>query len=162
MLLNFEDYVDLIEKANTKNLGNLFCYILDENQDAEKIISFLQNDGYIPCYAGLDSVKYSVSVEQWLRNFYDATLIVTDSFHACVFSILFGKPFVVLRNKVRGTARLDSLLKMFSLEVCAIESFNEFIERREVIIKEYDVDRVSAVLNEWREKTSDFFKSAGL
>ena len=163
MLLEIEEYISLIERADTKrNLGNLFCYILDDCSDANNIVSDLQNDGYRPYYAGLDPIKYDVSVEQWLRNFYDATLIVTDSFHACVFSILFKKPFVVLRNKDRGTARLDSLLGMFGLEDCAVESYDEYVERRESILKEYDADRVAEVLNEWRGKTRDFFKSVGL
>lgn len=163
MLLDTKDYISLIEKADTKRSpGNLFCYILDESPDAEQIISFLQNDGYIPYYAGLNPVKYDVSVEQWLRNFYDATFVLTDSFHACVFSILFKKPFVVLRNKDRGTARIDSLLGIFGLEEYVVESYNEYIERRESIAKEYDSDRVVEVLNEWRGKSIDFFKSVGL
>ena len=163
MLLEIEEYISLIERANTKrNSGNLFCYILDECLDSDKIVSSLQNDGYEPYYAGLDPVKYNVSVEQWLRNFYDATLVVTDSFHACVFSILFKKPFVVLRNKDRGTARLDSLLGMFDLEDCAVESYDEYVDRQESIVKEYDVDRVAEILNEWRGKTNEFFKSVGL
>ena len=55
-------------------------------------------------------------VEAWLRGFYDAEFVVTDSFHACVFSIIFGKPFIVIGNKDRGMARFESLLKMFGLE----------------------------------------------
>lgn len=163
LLLDVEDYISLIERADTKrNSGNLFCYILDENPDADKILSSLQNDGYRPYYAGLDPMKYNVSVEQWLRNFYDAALIVTDSFHACVFSILFKKPFVVLRNEDRGTARLDSLLGIFGLEDCAVESYNEYVERRDLIAKAYDNDRVAEVLDDWRGKTNDFLKSVGL
>lgn len=163
LLLDVEDYISLIERADTKrNSGNLFCYILDENPDADKILSSLQNDGYRPYYAGLDPMKYNISVEQWLRNFYDAALIVTDSFHACVFSILFKKPFVVLRNEDRGTARLDSLLGIFGLEDCAVESYNEYVERRDLIAKAYDNDRVAEVLDDWRGKTNDFLKSVGL
>ena len=45
------------------------------------------------------------SVEQWLRGFYDTEFIVTDSFHACVFSILFNKPFIVVGNANRGMSR---------------------------------------------------------
>lgn len=43
-------------------------------------------------------------------------MIITDSFHACVFSILFGKPFLVIGNQNRGMARFYSLLEMFGLE----------------------------------------------
>ena len=56
------------------------------------------------------------SIESWLRGFYDAELVVTDSFHACVFSIIFKKQFVVVGNKKRGMSRFESLLKMFGLD----------------------------------------------
>lgn len=56
------------------------------------------------------------SVESWLQGFRDADLVITDSFHACVFSIIFNKPFFVVGNKERGLARIQSLLAMFGLE----------------------------------------------
>lgn len=56
------------------------------------------------------------SIEKWLQGFIDAKLVVTDSFHACVFSIIFNKPFIVLGNHERGNARFDSLLKLFNLQ----------------------------------------------
>ena len=39
----------------------------------------------------------------------DAELVVTDSFHACVFAIIFGKPYIAVGNKERGMARFASL-----------------------------------------------------
>ncbi|WP_148295498.1 polysaccharide pyruvyl transferase family protein [Prevotella dentasini] len=54
-------------------------------------------------------------VEQWLRGFYDAKMVITDSFHACVFSIIFQKPFVVFGNTNRGLSRLKSLLEPLGL-----------------------------------------------
>lgn len=56
------------------------------------------------------------SVENWLASFRDADFVVTDSFHACVFSILFNKPFVVIANKERGLSRFTSLLSQFNLQ----------------------------------------------
>ena len=41
---------------------------------------------------------------------------MTDSFHACVFSILFHIPFWVVGNSARGLARFQSLLSLFGLE----------------------------------------------
>ena len=55
-------------------------------------------------------------MESWLQSFRDADLVITDSFHACVFSIIFNKPFYVLGNKERGLTRVHSLLSMFNLE----------------------------------------------
>lgn len=61
-------------------------------------------------------MRIKSSVETWLRGFYDAEFVITDSFHACVFSILFKKQFVVIGNRKRGMARFESLLNMFGLE----------------------------------------------
>ena len=46
----------------------------------------------------------------------DAEFVITDSFHGCVFSILFNIPFIAIGNEGRGLSRFQSLLKMFGLE----------------------------------------------
>ena len=53
----------------------------------------------------------------WL--FEHAKLILTDSFHACVFSFLFGKPFIVFDRNWNGlnmNSRIETLLHTFHLE----------------------------------------------
>lgn len=50
------------------------------------------------------------SVSDWISAFSRAKMIVTDSYHGAVFSILFRKQFVVLENSVRGNERFLSLL----------------------------------------------------
>jgi GTPase SAR1 family protein len=42
--------------------------------------------------------------------------VISDSFHACVFSIIFRKQFLVIGNPKRGMARFETLLKYFGLE----------------------------------------------
>lgn len=126
MLLDVQDYVDLVKRADVpKSKGTLLCYILDETELITDLISRLADEtGLIP-FRGNSRVddwsaplaeRIQPPVEQWLRGFMDAELVVTDSFHACVFSILFHKPFVVVGNKGRGLTRVKSLLKIFGLE----------------------------------------------
>lgn len=163
MLLDKDDYIRLFKKANVSNSsGNLFCYVLDENPHVGLIISALEKEGYIPFSASLDPIKHNVSVEQWLRAFYDAKVVVTDSFHACVFSILFGKPFIVVRNEGRGTARLDSLLEMFNLSYCVVDSYDDFLHRKDKLCNSFDVDEVKKELHEWRDKSLAFLRTAGI
>jgi hypothetical protein len=81
-------------------------------------------------------------VESWLRAFYDSEFIVTDSFHACVFSILFHKQFLVIGNKDRGLARIHSLLSMFGLEDRLTSDTCIDINRMKTI----DYDRVDEIL----------------
>lgn len=126
MLLEKEDYIHLIEAANLpQSPGNFFCYILDKTPEKDEIISQLSkhyeltsfevNAKYNDPNAKIEE-RIQPAVEQWLRAFYDAKLIFTDSFHACVFSIIFNKPFIVFGNKERGISRFDSLLEMFELK----------------------------------------------
>ena len=65
-------------------------------------------------------------IENWIKGFRDAKFVITDSFHACVFSILFHKPFIVYGNKARGLARFQSLLSMFDLSDRLITSADDF------------------------------------
>ena len=137
MLLDKEDYIRLIKAAGTpKSKGTLLNYILDETPEKlslienvakeKNLIPFRVNSRVEDRTAPLEE-RIQPPVEQWIRGFYDAEFVVTDSFHACVFSILFGKPFVVVGNKERGMARFKSLLKMFGLEdrlVSSIEDYN--------------------------------------
>ena len=126
MLLSKDDYVALIEKSNVpKSKGNLFCYILDTTEEKMKIVKNLEKQHHLTsffmngdCGNWADDLEKRIQppVESWLRAFYDSEFIVTDSFHACVFSILFHKQFLVIGNPERGLARIHSLLSMFGLE----------------------------------------------
>ena len=51
---------------------------------------------------------------------------MTDSFHGCVFSIIFGKELLAYANRDRGMARFTSLLKTFGLEDRLVTSFDEY------------------------------------
>ncbi len=57
-----------------------------------------------------------VTVHQWLLMLRQASMVVTDSFHGTVFSILFGKEFFTLANPSRGNTRISGLLGLLDLE----------------------------------------------
>ncbi len=126
MLLQKEDYIRLFEAQGTRqSSGNLLCYILDETPFATEVINRIEqrmglhrfhvNSRADNTWATVED-RIQPPVEQWLRGFYDAEYVVTDSFHACVFSFLFGKPFIVIGNQNRGMERFRSLLQMVGLE----------------------------------------------
>lgn len=55
------------------------------------------------------------SVEAWLGAIGNAGLVVTDSFHGTVFSIIHNVPFVTIVNNDRGASRFEDLLDVFGL-----------------------------------------------
>lgn len=126
MLLDKSDYVKIIKTSNVpKSKGNLLVYILDETPDKTALIKNIADKYNLkPFRVGsntenihaLLNERIQPPVEEWLRGFYDAEFVITDSFHACVFAILFEKQFVVIGNKKRGMSRFFSLLSQFGLE----------------------------------------------
>lgn len=137
LLLTKEDYVSLLHLDDVpKSKGNLLVYILDYTDDKVKLVQRITNEYHlVPFRVNSDvenhhltdlSKRIQPPVEQWLRGFYDADYIVTDSYHACIFSIIFRKPFVVYGNQYRGLTRYKSLLCQLSLMDSLILSSEEF------------------------------------
>ena len=154
MLLNKEDYIRLFENANTpKCEGTLLNYILDETPEKLALIEKIAKEKNLVSFRVNSKVesreiplqeRIQPPVEQWLRGFYDAEFVVTDSFHACVFSILFNKPFIAIGNVRRGMSRFKSLLSMFGLEKRLITSSSCDIEE----IEDINWSKVNAILND--------------
>ena len=163
MLLNKEQYIKLFAKAKTtESDGNLFCYILDKDADKKNIINTVANKkGLTPFYVNSRYEEFGAPleeriqqpVEKWLRAFYDAEFVITDSFHACVFSIIFNKPFIIYGNKERGMARFESLLKIFELEERMVSTKKEAIE---AINRPIDWEKVNSIHSQWKEKSITF------
>lgn len=124
LLLQKEDYIHLFKGKTDSSPGNLLVYILDENQETDKILSEVIRQTNLQPFRAIakkntqtDRLEEKIQppLESWLRGFYDTEFVVTDSFHACVFSLIFNKPFLVVGNKKRGMARFSSFLEQFNL-----------------------------------------------
>lgn len=130
LLLDREDYVRLVMEENEMvNDGNLFYYILDNTNEKQEIVDLISSQVKMKPFtkmpkrfASYENLNRNIeecvfpSVTSWIRAFMDAEMVVTDSFHGCVFSIIFNKPFWVIANSLRGMARINSLLTQFGLE----------------------------------------------
>lgn len=163
MLLDSEDYISLIGKdINKLPKGGIMTYILDET-NSKRI--FVDNISQILGMKAFSSKAKSVDInskitdrvqppiEDWLHGFMTSNVIITDSFHACVFSILFKKPFLVIVNEDRGSSRFQSLLSLFGLE-------NRIIKSDQTLTREFIEaplpDSVYEILKSMREKSFNF------
>lgn len=164
MLLPKEHYVNLYKTASTpQSNGTLLAYILDANPQITTLVEHIAHQrGLKPfsvnrkepqqCHSPQDRIY--PSVESWLRGFADAQFVVTDSFHGCVFSILFNKPFVTTSNINRGNARIESLLRMFGLENHLVHNVEEYDARTDYAL----ASEVQTRLDRLRIKSMDFLK----
>ena len=163
MLLDSKDYMHLFDddKASTdKHI--LLVYILDMNEEKKALVNRIaKQKQLIPLFVNSEVENLQANlekriqppVENWLKGFYEADFVITDSFHACVFSILFNKPFVVYGNKSRGLARFSSLLSTFHLENRFISSAEEYKE-----LPDIDFVSVNKVLNQMRDTSIKYLK----
>ena len=164
LLLSKEDYEHLIPHNMTVS-GDLMCYVLDESNEINKLITRIANENNLSVFRANSSIndkllsaeeRIQPPVEQWLVGFRDTKFVITDSFHACVFSILFQKPFVVIGNKKRGYSRFESLLRLFGLESRLIEKASQFDESFLNPISE----EVYKKLEEFRQVSISFLSKA--
>lgn len=161
MLLTADDYISLFKCANTpKSKGNLLVYVLDENKEKSSFIENLAKEKKLQPFRVNSKVedhnaplneRIQPPVEQWLHGFYNAEFVITDSFHASVFSILFQKQFVVIGNKKRGLSRFSSLLKMFGLEDRLVTDTKSITALRDI-----DYQLVNNKLQEKKEYSLSF------
>ena len=167
LLIEKEDYIQLYQEKKEQSHNNeILVYILDQSEEKENIVSYAQEctglktfrvnnpryfDHYLP-----PKKRIQISITSWLRGFHDAEIVITDSFHACVFSIIFEKPFFVILNEVRGTTRIHSLLKIFGLQNRIIHSAKDFHTQNNDI----DWKIIRKIKKEWQEKSLSFINNA--
>lgn len=155
MLLTKNDYLNIIPADYIKqDSNNLMYYILDKTPEKEKICNFICEKLNLTLddkTSETENVKLplelrvQIPVEEWLSGFVNAEYVFTDSFHGCVFSIIFNKPFFVYLNEGRGSARFYSLLRMFGLENRIIYNLDD-IDR--IIKEDINWSSVNDILND--------------
>ena len=169
MLLEPMDYKALVSK-NKAIIGNLFCYVLDRSVQKKKIIQLIADktglkpfesmpmlsDSTWNLYGEIDKCVYP-PVEDWLSSFMEAEMVITDSFHGTVFSIIFNKPFWVIGNEGRGMARFNSLLSMFNLEDRLV---NASSLDKEKLLATIDWGSVNNTRKHYQEESKQFIINA--
>ena len=164
LLLEREDYAALVDAGDTRPpAGDLMAYVLDRDPTKRALIDAIAaRRGLVPFFANARpedpsaplAERIQPPLEQWLRGFRDSKMVITDSFHATVFSILFRRPFVVTGNPERGLARLESLLGLLGLEDHMVMTADDFDPNRDYAI----ADSAYVKLAELRQTGMNFLK----
>ena len=170
LLVEREDYISLVKNTTStliKTDGDLFCYILDESTWKNELCKDCANTLSLKpfsCYSkrrilSMNDKKHLQEcimppVEQWIKAFIDAKMVITDSFHGMVFSIIFNKPFWIIINENRGASRFDSLLSYFGLE-------NRIISKNSDIVWNAPIDwsAVNKIRSENKIKSIELLRS---
>lgn len=163
MLLGKEGFMKFITPK--KKSSYVLNYLLEESAEARHLVQLVSKSISIndirsniasPVFHRMEPLKshLNISVEQWLSNIYNASFVVTDSFHGAVFSILFNVPFIVKLNEVRGNARLESLLTDFDLNNCICNDVNNITKPN------FNWKKINAHLVERQKESKSFLINA--
>ena len=88
----------------------------------------------------------------WLIK--NASLICTDSFHACVVSLIYHKEFYLLRRSRKAeNAKYDDLLRQYRLEDRLVNDEHSFIRKSKI-----DYSYVDEQLEKDRESANGYLK----
>lgn len=166
LLLDDKDYEDIFNNSNLKIDKNiLLAYFLDVTDEkikiAERLAQYKGLKLFIINSKAFDDKseikeRIRMGVDKWLFNFKNSSFIITDSFHGCVFSIIFKKQFIALGNDNRGLTRFLSLLNRFSLNDRLINLDIRFESILNVVDKNIDYNTVYDKLSKEREKSYNF------
>ena len=156
MLLSKEDYISLFkDKFPEKSEGNLMTYIFDSSEEKDYLIKLVEAERKLNAFTVMAHENEEFpAVEKWLKGFYDAKFVLTDSFHGMVFSIIFEKPFLVILNKKRGSSRFLSLLSALGLEDRLIEQVEDF--DTQLLKKDIDYEKIRKKLFVLVDKSKAF------
>lgn len=129
LLLTTENYRSLYkENYGTSKRKNpyLFLYMLNNtcDFDIQKVYEFAERKNleivYVTGNGKIDRYeKTFATIPQWLSLIDNAEYVVTNSFHCCVFSLLFEKKFgvVPLSKTLAGmNSRIETLSEMFGIK----------------------------------------------
>lgn len=166
LLLHTSDYEKIIDSEKTwlPESKYVAAYVLDETAGKSELLQESagalnwQLQHLMPhATAKKRRDRFPISVPQWLRLIRDCEYFITDSFHGCVFAIIYNKPFVCLGNEGRGNARFDTLLDTFGLEDRMLTNATpEEIYRG--LHTPIDWERVYAIHDAERERGINFLK----
>lgn len=100
------------------------------------------------------SEYYASGPDEFLYLIHHANLVITDSFHACVFSILYKVPFYVFErvdDNVKMNSRIETLLSKFNLKNRLLKDYSSYDLN-------INYDNVDIILEKERKKFNDFIE----
>ena len=159
LLLEREQYESMEKKPSgiIEDEKYILYYILGNRDHEEAIRNAAAEKGYRVIFFS-DRSDSNYGVEEFLYLIHHAQLICTDSFHACVFSIIFERPFVAFKRTGEADymySRLKNLIDAFGLE--GREYNGKKITEDNFMV---DYSKIQAVLSRERAKSLDYLQKA--
>lgn len=168
LLFDRSFYEQLLPATQSSSDDTLFYYLLGNKKAHQALVRSLSEklgkraytvNAEREIHLGKFTFARFPTPDKWLEGFSRAGFVVTDSFHGIIFSLLFNKPFVALKNLSGGLSRITSLLERYGLR-------SRLMEREELLSASPDAllslpyDMVNLCIAEDRKFSSEFLRHA--
>lgn len=146
LLLNAEEYRSLYKSENITQRQKpylVFYYLNNGKFNAQSVYDFATSKGLDVVYITGNGVvdkfeKTYATVPEWLSLIDNAQYVITNSFHCCVFSILFHKQFASIKLQGQNAGMNERLTSLF--ELCKMEE--RYCTDRNFAVLEKDYESV--------------------
>lgn len=160
LLLDKADYEKILTGTSIKG-KYIFAYILEENSVLNSFTNTLSQKYNMPvvyidkktqhCFKnGINA--YGIAPNEWLSLLKNAQFVVTNSFHATVFSVIFSKQFIVFPTEKSGSRMSDFLINL------GLDNrlYNESID----IEQKIDFSNSKKICDELSRSSKEFLKNS--
>lgn len=155
---------DLMASSRIVKEDYIFVYQLNTSTSFTKYVNNFSTAKRMPVLyvkarenKGLKNSRYMEcpKPEELLSLFKFSSYVITDSFHATAFSIIFHCNFIDIYPE-KFPSRLDSVLKLTNLESRHLVDMSDYT----ITNKAIDYEHVDSIINKERLKTMTFLKNA--
>lgn len=142
LLLDKAEYSELINQSDVRHekIQPIFTYVIDETDDTRNFIQKV-SDSRGQSFAGMrahgDAEDDTLPpVELWLKGFRDAELIVTNSFHGMMLSVINHTDFIIIGRENGGLSRIKDFLSEYGIR-------GRFVEETE--LADFDLAKLKQI-----------------
>lgn len=164
LLIEKSDYDELKKDSKYNDKDYIYVHLIGKDEKAIEIADKVSNELEIPIlhnfptslFANELDYHYNEKPEQIIDVVKNAKMVITNSFHLTVLSIIYNKKFITIPHKKRPE-RMKNLLDILELENHLIEDVRIMPELKDLDI---DYNRVNERLEEHKNKSKELLNNA--
>lgn len=142
-----------------KEEPTIFRFLLNDSSDALKLSQYISNELRCPINKNsLFNRLFTSGPVDWLEHIKNSRYVITDSFHGLALSIIFHKQFFVFCADPKKFTRLEALLDLINLSNRYIKTQEDFMLKKDALLKPIDYKEVDSVIAKERAKCLQFIK----
>lgn len=130
------DYKKIMKEYGDIADDYIFCYYLRSRENIGDVSEYIAQQSKYKIYSPHNSHRRWKEIgetvypcpRQWLNLLFNSKIVITNSFHGTMLSILLNKPFIVVGiggEKAKYNERVQNLLSQCGLEHRLINEFNK-------------------------------------